>query len=437
MKNKTIDQDLQVGQYAWQKQLSGLVSSSQRLLSLLDSDRLMDDLVGLLQEETLSAFAGLYRCRKDETTWQLISGCKPGSQTSLEGLEESWIHPADQATLPHDEEQDYVPVDEMTAASLHLAQGTRMVEIIDHPDARLAFVVRRDLQDAPYSLAERDAYRFLVQQARLKMENSFLRAELARYARQAEETEQALGQTVKMAAVGRLMASVAHEVNNPLQAVGTCLDLASRKELPRKKRQEYLMLARNELERLGLTLQRMLEFYRPGTLERLPIFINPVIERVLTLVQQQLVDQKIRVHLTLGENLPRVVAARDLIQQVFFNLMVNAIEAMPEGGDLSITSWASGGDIIVQIEDSGTGIAEEYRERMFEPFMSTKPGGSGLGLSVSYGIIESHGGHLRLVDNQAHQPPHTWAGCPGDKKVGACFEVSLPVERRFYVQEAA
>ena len=230
-----------------------------------------------------------------------------------------------------------------------------------------------------------------------------------------------------MAAVGRLMATIAHEVNNPLQAVGTCLDLASRKELPYKKRQEYLWLAKTELERLGQTVQRMLEFYRPGTIERLPISLNPLVERVMNLVQPKLVEQEIRVHLHLSGDLPRVVAASDLIQQVFFNLVVNAIEAMPDGGDLWISSDKDGNEVIVQFEDSGSGIAKEGRGRLFEPFTSTKPGGSGLGLSVSYGIIEAHGGQLRLAEDK-----NRWSRKPeeGVKNRGACFEVVLPAEEK-------
>lgn len=367
--------------------LDKLFNSCEQLQSIKTSADLYDQIVNVIQDATLSARAGLFYREEKDSSWDRIAG------------------------------------------SLNAYQVNRMSMsvVIDQHSGQLAFIVERATDASPFTPEDRNTFTILANLAGTLVENNRLYEERARYARQIEETQQALGQAEKLAAVGRLMASIAHEVNNPLQAVGTCLDLASRKELPYKKKQEYLWLAKTELERLGQTVQRMLEFYRPGTIERLPISINPLIERVINLVQQKLVEQEIQVHLQLSSDLPRVVAASDLILQVFFNLVVNAIEAMPDGGDLWIISEKDGNEVAIQFEDSGPGIPKEKRERLFEPFSSTKPGGSGLGLSVSYGIIEAHGGHLRLADDQSR-----WfrKSNERDKNRGTCFEVRLPREKK-------
>lgn len=365
--------------------LSRYCDSLERLLLIETHERLYEQILDIIQEAMKSTRAGLFYREENESAWNLVVGTKKNYQANPKAIS----------------------------------------AVVDLHGGQLAFIVEREPESPEYSSEDRKAFAILVRLAGLLVENKRLHGERARYARQFFETQQALGQAEKMAAVGRLMASIAHEVNNPLQAVGTCLDLASRKELPYKKKQEYLWLAKTELERLGQTVQRMLEFYRPGTIERLPISVNLLIERVLTLVQPKLVEQRIRVHLQLNADLPRIVAASDLIQQVFFNLIVNAVEAMPDGGDLWITSKRDGNEVSVQFEDSGPGIAKEHQERLFEPFTSTKPGGSGLGLSVSYGIIEAHGGQLRLANDQSR-----WPHMPDENGInrGACFEVILPGE---------
>jgi two-component system NtrC family sensor kinase len=256
----------------------------------------------------------------------------------------------------------------------------------------------------------------LARQTAVALENARLYEELRTYVRQVEESQRALIQSEKMAAVGRLTASIAHEVNNPLQSVRNCLHLIGREGLPKEDHNRYLQMAKDELERLMHTVQRMLDFYRPGALQRKPTDINGLLQRVLDLLQQQLVHQNITAHMDLEENLPPVVVVSNQIQQVFFNLLLNAMGMMPKGGEISITTrliTRGAKAISVIVEDTGPGVPPELRERIFEPFMSTKEDGTGLGLSVSYGILTAHGGNLGLVEGQGK---------------GACFRVMIPVE---------
>jgi two-component system NtrC family sensor kinase len=245
------------------------------------------------------------------------------------------------------------------------------------------------------------------------MENARLYEELRNYVRRVEESQQALVRAEKMAAAGRLTASIAHEINNPLQAVQNCLHLATRGELPKKKQREYIDMANHELGRLISTVQRMLDFYRPGSVDRQRINIITLLRRVIKLLSSQLQARNIRISTGFSSKLPSILAVSSQMEQVFFNLILNAYDAMPDGGELRISARLVQDRVEILFIDSGPGVPEENRSRIFEPFVSTKEGGTGLGLSVSYGIISAHGGSIDLVP---------------DTRSGACFRVTLPVK---------
>jgi signal transduction histidine kinase/FixJ family two-component response regulator len=284
----------------------------------------------------------------------------------------------------------------------------------------------------------------LARQAAVSLENARLHAELRDYIHQLEDSQRALIQAEKMATAGRLTASIAHEINNPLQAVQNCLHLAGRQELSGEQRQNYLSMAIHELDRLMQTVHRMLDFYRPTAVDRKPVDINALLERVISLAGKQLEDHNIRLHRNLSHNLPPILAVSDQIQQVILNLLLNAMEAMPGGGHIFVELELAGEsnftqkpasekslvqrEVNIYIEDSGPGINANERKHIFEPFVSTKEQGIGLGLAVSYGIITAHGGSLELVDYHTQlakqlrsDSPEYFAGN------GACFKISLPI----------
>jgi two-component system NtrC family sensor kinase len=266
--------------------------------------------------------------------------------------------------------------------------------------------------DNRFSSSDLEIASILARQAGVAMENARLHSDLLANIRQVEESQQALIQAEKMAVAGRLTASIAHEINNPLQSVRNCLHLAGRMELTPEQRLNYHQMAKLELDRLMQTVQQMLDYFRPGSLDRKPVDLNEIVRRVLFLVDNQLLDNHIKYQIDYAPDLPQVMAVSDQIQQVLLNLVLNAMEAMPGGGNLLITTRASKDEVEILVEDSGPGIAPQDRERIFEPFVSTKDGGTGLGLAVSYGIISAHGGSLGIVEG---------AG------TGACFRVSLPI----------
>ena len=159
------------------------------------------------------------------------------------------------------------------------------------------------------------------------------------------------------------------------------------------------------------TVRQMLDFYRPSALDRKPANLNALIDRVIKLLDAQFASHQVVLARQYASDLPLVLVVENQIQQVFFNLFLNAIEAMPSGGEITVTTAHEDGNVLVLVTDSGPGIALETREEIFEPFVSSKEKGLGLGLTVSYGVVTAHGGSLTLL--------------PEDDG-GACFQVSLP-----------
>lgn len=282
------------------------------------------------------------------------------------------------------------------------------------PPGRTLVAVRE--ADRPgFTRADQELFMILARQAGAALENARLYSELKESLKNIEMSQQALIESEKQASAGRLTAAIAHEVNNPLQALQNCLDLASRKNLTLTERNHYLDMARTELVRLSSTVQRMLDFYRPGVRDRKSTQINDLLERVLALMKPQFDELGIVVQRDLDPKLPVVVVVSNQIQQVFFNLLINAMEAIPNGGEIWVQTRHLAKHkppaIEIIIEDSGPGIPEPQRVNLYKPVESTKEKGTGLGLSVSYGIMTAHGGKITLLDGRGR---------------GACFQLILP-----------
>ncbi len=231
-----------------------------------------------------------------------------------------------------------------------------------------------------------------------------------------EQSRVQLAQSEKLAATGRLAATLAHEVNNPLQAIYNCLQMLRNFQLEPEEQHEYLQIAVEEVERLTSTVRRVLDLTRHPRQEMRPAQLNQVMERVLTLTGKYLQHRHIALQQDLASDLPPTLALPDELVQVFLNLVLNAADAMAEGGVLRVTSRLAGdGRLAVAFSDTGSGIPPEHLHRIFEPFFSTKEGGTGMGLNISSDVIKQHGGEI-TVESQVGQ--------------GTTFTVWLPVVTR-------
>ncbi len=217
-------------------------------------------------------------------------------------------------------------------------------------------------------------------------------------------TQSQLLQSEKLAAVGALAATVAHEINNPLTGVYTYIRLMERKieqgqHAPENigKYQGYLDTMRREVERTTAIVQNLLDFTRPKEPVRKPMSLQKVVDESLSLVRNKLSLNNIEV-LNRMRPLPDILADPAHMKQVFINLMINACEAMEEGGTLSIDCDCdeAGNTVTVVISDTGVGIDAENLARIFDPFFSTKEKGTGLGLSVVHGIVSRHNGKVQI-----------------------------------------
>lgn len=242
--------------------------------------------------------------------------------------------------------------------------------------------------------------------AELEMCLPYLIDKLERMNREIVEAQERLIRSARLASMGELAAGVAHEINNPLAGVLTYLKLIQRKlaadQVPRDdlaKFRQYLQTMEQETIRCADIVKNLLEFARPSEPSITPLSVEEVIKKSLFLVRHQIALQNINVVERYEEGLPPIMADNKQMQQVLLNLVINAAQAMPEGGELCISAYHAhdrDGHVVIEIQDTGVGIPPENLPRVFDPFFTTKSNqkGTGLGLSVVSSIVAKHGGRI-------------------------------------------
>lgn len=235
----------------------------------------------------------------------------------------------------------------------------------------------------------------------------------------------------RFAASGKLAASVAHEINTPLQSLEFSLQMiqiASSEE-----RTRFVAEAAEEIQRVGRIVHQLLDMYRPGVTTYGPVNINALFERVSLLIGKWIRDQGVTIERNFAENIPTIWGRTDELNQVFINLMMNALQSMPDGGTIYIrtgvkdraicqnaqeaqqpTNETTRHDVIIEVRDTGYGISPELQKRIFEPFVTTREDGTGMGLAITQRIVHDHGGDITVISQ------------PGN---GSTFIVALPAEK--------
>jgi signal transduction histidine kinase len=242
--------------------------------------------------------------------------------------------------------------------------------------------------------------------------------------RQAEELEQQLIASGRLVSLGEITASMAHEFNNPLGIVmGFAEDLLSEKD-PSSPDYQPLKIISDEAKRCKNIMQDLLNYSRPRRTEMGQIDIGKLVEKSLHLMTNRLYKQKIKSAIEVELGLPDILADAQQLEQVLVNLYLNAIDAMPEGGTLSVRVGRDReeGRIAVSVTDTGFGIGAEVLPKIFQPFFSVKKkSGLGLGLPICDRIIRNHGGRIE-VESRPHQ--------------GTTFRIYLPLEQRLAREES-
>ena len=218
----------------------------------------------------------------------------------------------------------------------------------------------------------------------------------------------------KLAAMGTLAAGVAHEVNNPLASISSLVQMMRAEAGHSDETRERLNLISAQINRINQVTKDMTNFARSRPAAKHDVDINAIVITAMRLANFDKVFQSLDIERSLEDDLPTVFADEDQLQQVFLNLLLNARDAMPDGGKLKVQSLLNEDQVTIEIADSGTGIDADEAKQIFDPFFTTKPAGkgTGLGLAVCYGIVTAHDGRIEVAPNQPS---------------GSIFRVTLPI----------
>lgn len=211
-----------------------------------------------------------------------------------------------------------------------------------------------------------------------------------------QKTFEQLLQAEKLSSLGELSAGIVHEVRNPLGAIKGAVEILEDELAADSPRREFAELAKKEVERLDKLVGEFLRFARPATLSVRTNDLNKIVESVVSLVENQATAQSVKVEKVLQRNLPEVLVDGEQIKQVLLNLAINSLQAMPDGGKLSICTFSENGFSVIAVEDNGNGIDEKISGKIFDPFFTTKEKGVGLGLSIAHKIVSQHKGILSV-----------------------------------------
>jgi signal transduction histidine kinase len=248
----------------------------------------------------------------------------------------------------------------------------------------------------PFTDSDLEFLSILTSQFTSAIENAVLYESQKNMNLELRRTQKQLIQSEKLAAIGQLSASIAHEINNPLGIIKNYLLILSESLKKNSPNRSNLQVIKEEVDRIARIVKSLLDFCRPKSESMTTLDIAEIINRTVSLVEKQFLKENIVVKRSLPENLPCVKGFEDEIKQVFLNLLMNSKDFMPRGGEIIVSTQKNEDTVEIEFSDTGPGIPEENMPKIFEPFFTTKEGGkgTGLGLWTCYGIIQRHGGTI-------------------------------------------
>lgn len=225
------------------------------------------------------------------------------------------------------------------------------------------------------------------------------RAELQAMNVELQNTFEQVKRADRLSAIGQLAAGLAHEIRNPLASIDGAAEVLQASGDSDQLRKETLEIIRRECGRLFGLLTRVLDFARPRSPQWKAAELEPLLRGVAELVGHS-AGKGIVLRCDVPPGLPQLRCDAEQIEQVFLNLTINAVQAMPQGGEVVLTAGVNAGEIIIRVRDGGPGIAAENLDKVFDPFFTTKDTGTGLGLSVAHQIVTQHGGSIAAANHE-------------------------------------
>jgi two-component system sensor histidine kinase HydH len=239
--------------------------------------------------------------------------------------------------------------------------------------------------------------------------------ELSEAYQKLQSTFEQLKKSDRLAALGQLSSGIAHEIRNPLGSIKGSIEILESEIPPDSKKYEFVKIIKEEIVRLNAIVESFLKFARPPKPSLQPTSINELIDSILILINKRAREHKIAIRKKLDPDLPLIAMDPNQIRQVIMNILLNGMDSMPEGGTLEARSGRGSGNrtAVIEIADTGIGIAEEELDHIFDPFFTTKTQGTGLGLAIAYQLVQNHRGTITALRNS---------------DTGLTFRVELPLQ---------
>ncbi|GFO61549.1 two-component sensor histidine kinase [Geomonas silvestris] len=305
------------------------------------------------------------------------------------------------------------PIRELESLAHRVALGERDLQM-EEPSADEVGDLARAFNQMTRALTRQEAEINLLHRG-LELKVQERTAELSEKNRQLLETQADLARAEKLADLGIMAAGVAHEINTPLAIIRGNTEVLEMCLPPEHGNREEVEIITRQTERMAKIVGNLLAFARQKSLDRRQVEVHAVLDDILAQIGHQVSLERVRIARDYDPDLGAIKGDADQLRQVLSNLILNATQAMPEGGTLTLStrSLGPGAGCSIDVADTGSGIAPEHLEKIFTPFFTTKDSGTGLGLSVSYGIIKDHGGDIQVTSSQ----------------LGTRFRIILPPEK--------
>ncbi|NIP44107.1 MAG: GAF domain-containing protein [candidate division Zixibacteria bacterium] len=393
---------------------------SRHLNSVLDTDSLLDGIILTIIGQMGVSGCAIFTAHKDEKALVLAKS------RGLKLRENKKYHiPFNSRLFQTTEETPNIAYN-MDELESKFPESKKEIDLLKSIDCALVIpmtlknkicgllVVTERIARTPFMEDDKDFLAILANQLSVAVENARLFQSEKEAYNQLSKAQRQLVETEKLAALGQLSARVAHEVNNPLGIIKNYIEIISQNAGDSGKLDKYVGILSEEVNRIAAIVRQLLDFYHPRSIEKKEVNLSNVIDELIVLVSVQMEANKIELKKNYPPEMPRVWASSEQLKQVFLNLIMNSRDFMPDGGEIIISGREKNGSIVLDFADSGIGIEETELSKVFDPFYTTKTNGAGtgLGLSVCYGIIQNHGGNISVKNRP---------------EGGAQFTVNLPV----------